>query len=154
MLVAVCIVVQCHSTVDGVASIRTVSFCMAYASGKSHGVCILLSNTTLICQEYHSHLCLGVGRFGCLFYRVETCTLLYKAIPSVCYSLTRRVLHRMDSLPSPVTPFMNYSKRAMHIVIYGHCLVTLPSTIHETIKWLTSLPILMRKSFWWWQCSG
>ena len=25
------------------------------------------------------------------------------------------------------------------IVIYGHCLVTLPCTINETFKWLTSL---------------
>ena len=40
------------------------------------------------------------------------------------------------------------------IVIYGHCLVTLPCTINETLKWCTSLPFLMRKSFWWWQCSG
>ena len=23
----------------------------------------------------------------------------------------------------------------------------------ETLKWLSSLPILMQKSFWWWQCS-
>ena len=35
------------------------------------------------------------------------------------------------------------------IVIYGPCLVTLPGTINEAIKWLASLPILMRKSFWW-----
>ena len=26
------------------------------------------------------------------------------------------------------------------IVIYGHCLVSLPCTINETLKWLTSLP--------------
>ena len=35
------------------------------------------------------------------------------------------------------------------IVINGHCLVTFPCTINEKCKWLTSLPILMRKSFWW-----
>ena len=34
------------------------------------------------------------------------------------------------------------------IVIYGHCLGILPCTINETLKWLTSLPVLMRKSFW------
>ena len=34
------------------------------------------------------------------------------------------------------------------IVICGHCFATLPSTINETVKWLTSLPILMWKSFW------
>ena len=31
--------------------------------------------------------------------------------------------------------------------------MTLPLTINETLKWLSSLPILMQKSFWWWQCS-
>ena len=25
--------------------------------------------------------------------------------------------------------------------------------LNETVKWLASLPILMRKSFWWWACS-
>ena len=28
-----------------------------------------------------------------------------------------------------------------------------PSLPIETLKWLSSLPILMQKSFWWWQCS-
>ena len=28
-----------------------------------------------------------------------------------------------------------------------------PSLFTETLKWLSSLPILMQKSFWWWQCS-
>ena len=28
-----------------------------------------------------------------------------------------------------------------------------PSLSTETLKWLSSLPILMQKSFWWWQCS-
>ena len=26
-------------------------------------------------------------------------------------------------------------------------------TMNETLKWLSSLPILMQESFWWWQCS-
>ena len=30
---------------------------------------------------------------------------------------------------------------------YGHCLVTLSLPINETLKWLTSLPILMQESF-------
>ena len=30
---------------------------------------------------------------------------------------------------------------------------TLSLTINETLKWLSSLPILMQESFWWWQCS-
>ena len=29
----------------------------------------------------------------------------------------------------------------------GHCLVTLSLTINEALKWLSSLPILMQKSF-------
>ena len=29
------------------------------------------------------------------------------------------------------------------------CLVTLSLTINETLKWLSSLPILMQESFWW-----
>ena len=28
-----------------------------------------------------------------------------------------------------------------------------PSLPTETLKWLSSLPILMQKSFWWWRCS-
>ena len=28
-------------------------------------------------------------------------------------------------------------------------LVTLPLTINETLKWLSSLPVLMQESFWW-----
>ena len=28
-----------------------------------------------------------------------------------------------------------------------------PSLPPETLKWLSSLPTLMQKSFWWWQCS-
>ena len=34
-------------------------------------------------------------------------------------------------------------------VVCGHCLVTLPLTINETLKWLSSLPILTQESFWW-----
>ena len=34
-------------------------------------------------------------------------------------------------------------------VVCGHCLVTLSLTINETLKWLSSLPILMQESFWW-----
>ena len=37
------------------------------------------------------------------------------------------------------------------VVVYGHCLVTLPFTVNEALKWLSSLPVLMWKSFLWWQ---
>ena len=39
------------------------------------------------------------------------------------------------------------------IVVCGQCLVTLSITTNETFKWLSSLPILMQGSFWWWQWS-
>ena len=31
--------------------------------------------------------------------------------------------------------------------------MTLSLAINQTMKWLSSLPILMQESFWWWQCS-
>ena len=31
--------------------------------------------------------------------------------------------------------------------------MTLSLTTNGTLKWLSSLPILMQESFWWWQCS-
>ena len=30
------------------------------------------------------------------------------------------------------------------IVVYGHCLVTLPTQLMKTLKWLTQLPTLMQ----------
>ena len=39
-------------------------------------------------------------------------------------------------------------------VVCGHCRLTLSLTLDETLKWLSSLPILMQKSFWRWQCSS
>ena len=35
------------------------------------------------------------------------------------------------------------------VVVCGHRLVTLSLTINETLKWLSSLPILLQESFWW-----
>ena len=35
------------------------------------------------------------------------------------------------------------------VVVCGHCLVTLSLTVNETLKWLSSLPILKQESFWW-----
>ena len=45
------------------------------------------------------------------------------------------------SIPRFGSPFSLKKK-----VIYGHRLVTLLCIINETLKWLTSLPILLRKS--------
>ena len=39
------------------------------------------------------------------------------------------------------------------VVVCGHRLATLSLTINKTVKWLSSLPILVQESFWWWQCS-
>ena len=39
--------------------------------------------------------------------------------------------------------------------MHGHCLIgTWPSTVHETWKWPTPLPLLTHKSSWWWQRSA
>ena len=38
-------------------------------------------------------------------------------------------------------------------MVCGHCLLTLPLTINETLKWLSLLTVLMQESFWWWQCN-
>ena len=40
-----------------------------------------------------------------------------------------------------------------NVVVCGQCLVILTLIISEILKWLSSLPILMQESFWWWQCS-
>ena len=41
-------------------------------------------------------------------------------------------------------------------MVCEHRLVTLSLTVNETLKWLSSPPILMQESFWWWhwQCSN
>ena len=35
------------------------------------------------------------------------------------------------------------------VVVCGHCLVTLSLTINKTLKWLSSLLVLMQESFRW-----
>ena len=46
----------------------------------------------------------------------------------------------------PLRLFLLFEKVA---VVCGHCLVTLSPTITETLKWLSSLPILMQEPLWW-----
>ena len=46
------------------------------------------------------------------------------------------------------SPFSSESLWFVDTVLW-HC----PSLRTETLKWLSSLPILMQESFWWWQCS-
>ena len=38
---------------------------------------------------------------------------------------------------------------ATRVVVCGHCAVTLSLTINETLKWLSSLPILTQETLWW-----
>ena len=38
-------------------------------------------------------------------------------------------------------------------MVCGHCRVTLPLTVNETLTWISSLLILMQESFWLWHCS-
>ena len=40
------------------------------------------------------------------------------------------------------------------VVVCGQFVVILSLTINETLKWPSSLPIIMQESFWWWQCSN
>ena len=47
------------------------------------------------------------------------------------------------------TPFPNLHNLTLPPPPYSLC----PSLPTETLKWLSSLPILIQKSFWWWQCS-
>ena len=35
------------------------------------------------------------------------------------------------------------------VVVCGHRLVTVSLAVNETLKWLSSLPVLMQESFWW-----
>ena len=38
-------------------------------------------------------------------------------------------------------------------MVCGHCRLTLPLTVNETLTWISSLLILMQESFWLWHCS-
>ena len=49
----------------------------------------------------------------------------------------------LSSIPLPLSVLFE------KVVVCGHRLVTLSLTINETLKWLSSLPILMQESFWW-----
>ena len=62
LLVAVCIV-QCRGSANNVTSIHTVSFFLLFFA-IVRCICVCYSQTSftyLSCQEYYSHLCLGVG---------------------------------------------------------------------------------------------
>ena len=49
------------------------------------------------------------------------------------------------------TKGIRFGLSSRKVVVCGHCLVSL--TVNETLKWLSSVPVLMQESFWWWQCS-
>ena len=57
----------------------------------------------------------------------------------------------------PVWPsgmaLLSLKKKKKRLWFVGTVLWLCPSLPTETLKWPSSLPILMQKSFWWWQCS-
>ena len=61
---------------------------------------------------------------------------------SRCGLAVRRLAGKQKDLGSIRfgSPFSSLQK----IVVYGHCLVTLPTQFNETLKWLTQLPTLMQ----------
>ena len=60
--------------------------------------------------------------------------------------VSRRILARFRFS----SPFRLFKK----VAVCGDCLVTLSLTINETLKWLSSLHILIKESlWWWWECS-
>ena len=56
--------------------------------------------------------------------------------------VSRRILARFRFS----SPFRLFKK----VAVCGDCLVTLSLTINETLKWLSSLHILIKESLWWW----
>ena len=44
---------------------------------------------------------------------------------------------------------LRFSLLFKKVVVCGHCVVTVSLTINKTLKWLSSLSILMQESFWW-----
>ena len=56
-----------------------------------------------------------------------------------------RLISRKDLGSIPLRLSFLFKK----VVVCGHCLVTLSLAVNETLKWLSSLPILMQESFWW-----
>ena len=53
------------------------------------------------------------------------------------------------SSPIPTLDISYVADWVLKVVVCGHCPVTLSQTINETLKWLSSLLILVQESFWW-----
>ena len=45
-------------------------------------------------------------------------------------------------------PAIRLSSLFKNVVVSGHCLMTVALTSNETLKWFSSLPVLMKESFW------
>ena len=60
---------------------------------------------------------------------------------SRCGLVVRRLAGKQKDLGSTLfgSPFSS------KIVVYGHCLVTLPTQFNETSKWLAQLPTVMQR---------
>ena len=50
---------------------------------------------------------------------------------------------------APFSPSLKSLIVSVDVKHHVHCLVTLSLTINQTLKLLSSLPILMQESFWW-----
>ena len=89
---------------------------------------------------------LGYSGFSCVKVEVETVSVVVSRF-GLAVRLSRRTSVR-NCFGSP------FSSKA---VVCGHGLVTLSETLscdfvphnYERLKWLSSLPTLMQKSFWW-----
>lgn len=50
----------------------------------------------------------------------------------------------VGSSPSFGSPFSS------KVAVCGYCLLTLPPTDNDSLKWLSSLPVLMQNLLFWW----
>ena len=94
--------------------------------------------------------------FTDLFYTPKTASYLSiylyikgEMLGESTFSLLRASRH-CASLPCVITGFSVIFIGAFHSAMLWWLCPSLPT---ETLKWLSSLPILMQGSFWWWQCS-
>ena len=60
---------------------------------------------------------------------------------------------RYSSVISKLAQHINIQIPSKRLWFVDTVLWLCPSLPTETLKWLSSLPIFMQESFWWWQCS-
>jgi len=80
----------------------------------------------------------------------KTKRTIKKSLSRFGLAVRRQAVKRKDLGSIPLRLSFFFRK----VVVCGHSLVvTLSLTINETLKWLSSMPILMQEPLWWWQCS-